>query len=228
MYLSAGRVRQWVHTDDRWCVSEMVSCLGQEVQGNCLNLELLLLFFGLLLLFLFNSPEWNEKGEGVKPRFIIKTFFAVLNFACADYFSCRHLCSQTRTYTFTHKTIHAGLTSKKEKKNQRILNIERLLKRLFSSSFFILQTGEVTQSATNNNIFFYTFVFTSCSSSSVLYLSTLSSVLGLNSFLVDYLTDDGGEVGGEKEHTKLPLGLWSIEHNNNNNDLKKKKKKKKK
>lgn len=117
---------------------------------------------------------------------------------------------------------------KKNKKYQRILNIERLLKRLFSSSFFILQTGEVTQSATNNNIFFYTFVFTSCSSSSVLYLSTLSSVLGLNSFLVDYLTDDGGEVGGEKEHTKLPLGLWSIEHNNNNNDLKKKKKKKKK
>lgn len=116
----------------------------------------------------------------------------------------------------------------KRKKNQRILNIERLLKRLFSSSFFILQTGEVTQSATNNNIFFYTFVFTSCSSSSVLYLSTLSSVLGLNSFLVDYLTDDGGEVGGEKEHTKLPLGLWSIEHNNNNNDLKKKKEKKEK
>lgn len=136
MYLSAGRVRQWVHTDDRWCVSEMVSCLGQEVQGNCLNLELLLLFFGLLLLFLFNSPEWNEKGEGVKPRFIIKTFFAVLNFACADYFSCRHLYSQTRTYTFTHKTIHAGLTSqKKKKKYQRILNIERLLKRLFSSFF---------------------------------------------------------------------------------------------
>lgn len=145
----------------------------------------------------------------MKPRFIIKTFFTVLHFACADYFSCRHLCSQTRTYTFTftHKTIHASLTSQKEKKNQRILNIERLLKRLFSSSFFILQTGEVTQSATNNNIFFYTFVFTSCSSSSVLYLSTLSSVLGLNSFLVDYLTDDGGEVGGEKEHTKLPLGL---------------------
>lgn len=115
----------------------------------------------------------------------------------------------TSIFPNTHVHIHTqnhtrrSNVPKKKKKYQRILNIERLLKRLFSSSFFILQTGELTQSATNNNIFFYTFVFTSCSSSSVLYLSTLSSVLGLNSFLVDYLTDDGGEVGGEKEHYKI-------------------------
>lgn len=136
MYLSAGRVRQWVHTDDRWCVSEMVSCLGQEVQGNCLNLELLLLFFGLLLLFLFNSPEWNEKGEGVKPRFIIKTFFTVLHFACADYFSCRHLCSQTRTYTFTHKTIHASLTSQKNKIKSKNIKYWKIIKKIIFFFFF--------------------------------------------------------------------------------------------
>lgn len=136
MYLSAGRVRQWVHTDDRWCVSEMVSCLGQEVQGNCLNLELLLLFFGLLLLFLFNSPEWNEKGEGVKPRFTIKTFFAVLNFACADYFSCRHLCSQTSTYTFTHKTIHASLTSQKNKIKSKNIKYWKIIKKIIFFFFF--------------------------------------------------------------------------------------------
>lgn len=159
---------------------------------------------------------------------LLRLFSAVLHFACADYFSCRHLCSQTSTYTFTHKTIHASLTSQKNKIKSKNIKYWKIIKKIIFFFFFILQTGEVTQSATNNNIFFYTFVFTSCSSSSVLYLSTLSSVLGLNSFLVDYLTDDGGEVGGEKEHTKLPLGLWSIEHNNNNNDLKKKKKKKKK
>lgn len=164
---------------------------------------IIIIFWIIVVVFCWILLNEMKKVKVWSRGSLLRLFFAVLYFACADYFSCRHLYSQTRTYTFTHKTIHAGLTSQKEKKNQRILNIERLLKRLFSSSFFILQTGEVTQSATNNNIFFYTFVFTSCSSSSVLYLSTLSSVLGLNSFLVDYLTDDGGEVGGEKEHYKI-------------------------
>lgn len=119
----------------------MVSCLGQEVQGNCLNLELLLLFFGLLLLFLLNSLEWNEKGEGVKPRFMIKTFFAVLHFACADYFSCRHLCSQTRTYTFTHKTIHASLTSQKKKKKSKNIKYWKIIKKIIF--FFFLSSRQV-------------------------------------------------------------------------------------
>lgn len=137
MYLSAGRVRQWVHTDDRWCVSEMVSCLGQEVQGNCLNLELLLLlFFDYWCCFLLNSLEWNEKGEGVKPRFIIKTFFAALHFACADYFSCRHLCSQTSTYTFTHKTIHASLTSQKNKIKSKNIKYWKIIKKIIFFFFF--------------------------------------------------------------------------------------------
>lgn len=120
----------------------MVSCLGQEVQGNCLNLELLLLlFFDYWCCFLLNSLEWNEKGEGVKPRFIIKTFFRSALFClCGLFFMSTSIFPNTHVHIHTQNHTRRSNVPKKKKKSKNIKYWKIIKKIIF---FFFLSSRQV-------------------------------------------------------------------------------------